>query len=127
MSNLNLAFIKHLETADFFANFTEVREGVLETGNNNPALIYEVMPTNYDEQIEQYTDTLIIAIIDKDNSLIIEDLSIKVQKFVMEMRGKDVQGILVQHIFRPLRTKRHFDAPKHKIMFLQTFEITWSL
>lgn len=132
MKTLNVALIEHLEDADFSPTGTgttklkAIREGILDESSQLPALIFEVLPSDFDEVSGAYTDTIIVSIVGSMEDESVAELSMEVTRYILAMLGQDIKGLLIQNLSRPFGTRRDFDPHARQVQYLQSYEITWS-
>lgn len=129
MKNLNVALAEYLEEAPFAPKnsgaLKAIREGVLNISGDLPALIFEILPSGFNEVTGIYNDSLLVGVVGKSNDPVVASVTTDVLTYIMAMRGADVNGIFVSSLTRPQNTKTDFDSVNNQVQYLLTFDVNW--
>lgn len=131
MKNLNVALAEYLEDAPFApeggdaVKLKAIREGILAVSNDLPALIFEIVPSDYNEITGIYTDSVLVALVGKSGDSTVADLASKTLEYIRAMRGDDIKGLYISALTQPFNTKMDFDSANNQVQYLHTFEISW--
>lgn len=117
--------MQYLLAASFKPADLPIREGVLDLADKLPAIIFEIIPSDYDEISGSYTDSVLVSIVGKQNDATIQNLSGKIIPYLSDMQGGDYYGIFIESVIRPYGTRYDHDTKSNHIQYLVVFEIKW--
>jgi len=125
MKTLDVALIEYFENASFFGDFGSVVNGLAETSNDAPSLIYETIPKDFLGSIGTNSSTVVFAVVGSATDPNLLSLMNNTIQYIEAKDGGSMEGVSTQSIVRTKPMQTIPDTRNKQVMYIIEYDFKW--